>query len=372
MALSSKERIKLAIGHREPDRIPTFSSFTPRLANRLRKDLGIDEADIGISLGNDMVQVGIGVEKSNNYSDAPEYTCPWGIGWRNVKNQFGSYTEIVGNPLAGDEDKLNRWNIPDPSEKSQYTAMRAMLDRYGDEYWIAGSCRCSLFETAWFLRGLDQFMVDLLINEDYVNALLDKIVEFPRAALKEFIRMGTDMVWMGDDVATQLGMMISPEVWRKYFKPRYARLFKEFKETNPDIVIAYHSCGNCEAVIEDFIEIGLDVLHPVQPMAIDPILTKRRYGDRLTLMGGLDIQLLMPNGSPRDVREEVVRLMNGCGKGGGFILGGAHHYQEDTSNANILALYEAVKEEGSYKKLDFGPVEPSESVFERLKAELQK
>ena len=372
MAISSKERIRLAIKHRQPDRIPAFSSFTPRLTNRLRKELDIRETDIGIHFGNDMVQVGIGMEKSNNYSEEAEYTCPWGIGWRNVKNQFGVYTEIIRNPLAGDEEKLNAWNIPDPTVNPQYRAMREMIDRYGDAYWIAGSSRCSLFESAWFLRGLDQFMIDLLMNEDYVNALLDKILEFPRYALKEFIRLGADMIWMGDDVATQLGMMISPEVWRKFFKPRYARLFKEFKAANPNIVIAYHSCGNCEAVVEDFVEIGLDVLHPVQPMAIDPIMVKKRFGDRLTLMGALDIQLLMPNGSPEDVREETLRLMRGCGKNGGFILGGAHHFQEDTPTANILALYETIKEEGACDKLDFGPVVSSRETFDRLKCQLQK
>jgi uroporphyrinogen decarboxylase len=370
MDISSKERFRAAVGHRQTDRVPTFSSFTPRLTARLRKELEITEPDIGVALGNDMIQAGIGIEKSNNFSTDPEYVCPWGITWRNVRNNFGYYTTIVENPLAGDEEKLSNWSIPDPSEKKLYSEMEQMLERYGHEYWIAGSCRCSLFESAWYLRGLDQFLLDLLTNEEYVDALLDKILEFPRYSLLRYIEMGADMVWMGDDISSQQGMMISPELWRRFLKPRYAKLFREFKEANPDIVIAYHSCGNCEAILDEMIEIGLDVLHPVQPQAIDPIATKGTYGDRLTLMGGLDIQLLMPNGSPADVSAEVKRLIRGCGKDGGFILGGAHHFQEDTPTENILALYESIAACTVTDGLFIEPVRSTEEVFEELKRKL--
>ena len=166
--------------------------------------------------------------------------------------------------------------------------------------------------------------------------------------------------------------MISPELWRKYLKPRYASLFRDFKDANPEIKIAYHSCGNCGAIVEEMIEIGLDVLHPVQPQAIDPIETKQRFGDRLTLMGGLDIQLLMPKGNPEDVEEEVLRLIRGCGKDGGFILGGAHHFQEDTPTGNIQALYRTIQEHAltldSFRK----PVESTREVFSRLKEKLNR
>jgi uroporphyrinogen decarboxylase len=370
--MNSKERIRTAIAHKQPDRVPVFCSFTPRLAKRLRKDLNILDGELGLALGNDMIQVGIGIERSNNYSEEPNYVCPWGISWRRVQNQFGVYTEIVGNPLAGDEDNLNKWNIPNPMEDKQYDVMKRMIDDYGKDYWIAGSCRCSIFESAWKLRGMDQFMMDLILNEDYSNALLDKVAEYPRRTLKEFIRLGADMVWMGDDIATQRGLMLSPELWRKYFKPRYAKLFREFKEMNPDIKIAYHSCGNCHDLIADFIEIGLDVLHPIQPQAIDPVATKQEFGDRLTLLGALDIQLLMPIGSPEDVQEETLRLIKGCGQNGGFILGGAHHFQEDTSTQNILALYKTIREEGAYSNISFSPVPSTRETFAHLAAKLQK
>jgi len=370
--MTSYERVKTAIQHKEPDRVPAFASFTSEMSERLRDESNVGSEDLGVRLGNDMIQVSIGIETSSSYSKEPEFMCPWGITWRNIRNQFGSYSEIVRFPLAGDEEKLSRWNIPDPTKKELYEPMKRVIDQYGKKVWIAGSCRCTLFETAWYLRGMDEFMVDLLTNEDYVNTLLDKILEYPRYALSEYIDMGADMVWVGDDVATQQGMMISPELWRKYFKPRYACLFKEFKTKNPDIIIAYHSCGNCSEIVADLIEIGLDVLHPLQPLAIDPIKVKREYGNRLTLMGGLDIQIVMPSGSPADVKAETIRLMKGCGKGGGFIIGGAHHFQKDTPIENILAFYKTVKEEGVYDKLRFEPVIPTQEALRGLEYRIRE
>ena len=149
------------------------------------------------------------------------------------------------------------------------------------------------------------------------------------------------MVWFGDDVSMQTGMIISVNMWRKYLKPRYAELFAECKKLNSNIKIAYHSCGQCTGILDDMIEIGLDVLNPLQPMAMNPFETKKRYGKRLALFGGLCVQQVMPFGSVEDVRDAVKALMAELGQGGGYILAPAHHIQADTSLDNIKALYEA-------------------------------
>ena len=342
--MTSKERVRAAIEHREGDRVPIFSTYTPETAALLARATGSRELDVGVAMGNDMVKDSVGLEMSYYLSDEPTYLCPWGISWRNVYNSTGHYTEIVDFPLAGDEDKLSTFSIPDPTDDALYERARTILDRYGSDYWIVGSCQCSIFEASWYLRGLDQFLVDLALNPDYVNELMDRVMEFPRQAGLRYIDMGVDMVWLGDDIATQTGMMISPEMWRTYLKPRYKKLFAEFKARRPDIAIAYHSCGNCDAIIPELIEIGLDVLNPIQPLAIDPISVKARYGDTLTLFGAMDVQQVMPFGTAADVRAEVRRLIEGCASGGGFILAGAHHLQSDTDPANIFAFYEAARE----------------------------
>lgn len=156
------------------------------------------------------------------------------------------------------------------------------------------------------------------------------------------------MVWLGDDIATQRNMMMSPAMWRKYFKPRYAKMFATFKQANPNIKLCYHSCGNLQDVVDDLIEIGLDVLNPIQPMAMEPTAFKKRFGDRITMYGAMDVQNIMPFGTPEDVRREVKRLIEGCAPGGGFILSPAHHIQSDTPVENVEAFYAAAREFGSY------------------------
>jgi len=164
-------------------------------------------------------------------------------------------------------------------------------------------------------------------------------MQLPLRAAKNYIDFGADMVWFGDDVSTQSGMMMSMEMWQGFLKPRFADIFSQCKKLKPDIKIAYHSCGNCEQVLDEMIEIGLDVLNPLQPLAIDPFKIKKRYGKRLALFGGLCVQNTMPSGTPRQVHDAMVRLSAELGAQGGYILAPAHHIQADTPVANIREFY---------------------------------
>ncbi len=320
--------------------MPVFATFVPEVEQKLREADGIDEPDAGVALGNDMVKDCVGLERSFYGQPEPEYTDDWGIRWRYVRNQFGVYTEIVDHPLAGALDKLRTFDIPNPTESSQYDDFRKMNKLYGNDKWMVGSSQISIFEAAWYLRGMDQLMMDMMMEPDYVHALMDKVMEFPLVATQAYIDLGANMVWFGDDVSMQSGMLMSMEMWRTFLKPRYARMFEACKKKNPDIKIAYHSCGNCEAILDDMVEIGLDVLNPLQPLAIDPFRIKKRYHKRLALFGGLCVQFVMPDGSTADVRAAVSRLKSELGDGGGYILAPAHHIQADTPMENIRAFYD--------------------------------
>ncbi|MBA4347635.1 MAG: hypothetical protein C0413_02145 [Clostridiales bacterium] len=342
--VNSRERVFTALAHQTPDRPPISATFTPEAERKLRAHLG-DADPVGVALGNDLVKSVVGMECSYHASNDPTYVCKWGLTWQNVNNDTGEYTEIIGHPLQDDDgERLDRYRIPDPQEESQYDNVRNAVAKYGKSHFIIGSCQCSLFETAWYLRGMETFLCDMIAEEDYTNALLDKIMQFPLQAGLRMIDIGVDMIWLGDDVATQQTMMISPKAWRKYLKPRYAQMFEAFRKRKKNIVLAYHSCGNCEAILDEMIEIGLDVLNPIQPLAMEPTMIKQRYGDRLTLFGGLDVQHIMPFGTADDVVAEVRRLKRGCGDNGGYILSPAHHIQSDTSIENILTFYQTGKE----------------------------
>jgi len=339
--VNSRERVATALDFQPTDRPPVFASFVPEIEERLRRECGVSDADLGVALGNDMVKCCAGMEMSFYGEPEPEYVDAWGIRWRYVRNDSGAYTEIVEHPLAGDLTQVDTFEIPDPLEETQYEDFRIKKSLYGHEKWMIGSSQISIFEACWYLRGLDTFLMDMVLNPDYCETLMDKVMQFPLNASAKYIELGADMVWFGDDVSMQTGMMMSVDMWRKYLKPRYARLFAACKALNPSVKIAYHSCGQCTAVLDDMIEIGLDVLNPLQPMAIDPFETKKRYGKRLVLFGGLCVQRVMPYGSTKDVRNAVKRLRTELGQGGGYILAPAHHIQADTSLENVKALYEA-------------------------------
>lgn len=346
--MTSKERVLCAINHEEPDRVPVCATYVPEVEAKLREKYRVFDGDIGAFLGNDMIKIASGFENSFYMSEEPEYTDPYGIVWRNIYNQSGRYTDISKHPLASAD--LDALVLPKAGDdETVLSAVRDAVARYGDEKWIIGSCQCTLFEAAWYLRGLDTFMMDMIIDEDYADALFDKLMEYPMEMGLRFIEMGVDMIWLGDDIATQANMMISPDMWRRFLKPRYAKLFSAFKKKKKDIKLCYHSCGNLEAVIPELMEIGLDVLNPIQPLAMDVGEIKRKYGDNLTLYGTMDVQNVLPFGTPDDVKNEVKRLIDICAPGGGYILSPAHHIQADTSIENIEAFYAAAREYGSYK-----------------------
>ncbi|RPH97545.1 MAG: hypothetical protein EHM72_13495, partial [Calditrichaeota bacterium] len=164
----------------------------------------------------------------------------------------------------------------------------------------------------------------------------------------ELIRMGVDVIWCGDDFGGQNGMIMSPELWREIFKPRIRTIFEAFRRENPNVKIAWHSCGSILPIIPDFIEIGLDILNPLQPLArdMDPLFLKRKFGRDLIFFGGIDVQELLPYGHPQQIKDQVRHCIKVLGENGGYIVAPAHNIQNDTPVENVLAMFEAVKSFG--------------------------
>ncbi|GHU63432.1 uroporphyrinogen decarboxylase [Clostridia bacterium] len=346
----SKERVKTAFSRKEPDRVPITAEFVPEVQEKLLAHFGSkDGYEMAVALGCDVLFSSAGIGTSY-YGEGEEYVCPWGATWKYFENEFGRYTEIVDRPLENDEDgrKLEAYRIPDPEAESVYLPARDLVSRYGDTHFICGSIPCSIFEASWYLHGLEDTIVDMLVNPDYANSLFDKMMQFPLRAGLKLIDEKVDMLWLGDDVGMQQKMFMAPETWREFLKPRMAALIKAFKGKNPEIIVAYHSCGYIVPIIEDLIEIGLDVLNPVQPHAMDALELKKKFGDRLSFWGAIDIQNTLPRGSRRDIRNEVALRMRTIGKGGGYLMAPAHNVQADTSVQNILDLFEAARELGMY------------------------
>lgn len=349
--MTSKERVRIALSKKTPDRVPVFADFVPEVTKRLMDQMKIySEPEVSIALGNDMLLTGHGISTSYYAKNDDEYTCEWGCSWKYFVNTSGRHPEITTHPLEKDDDGTltKEYKIPDPYNEERYKHSKELIEKYGNDYWIVGSIPCSIFEASWYLRGMERFLEDMYLDKEYANALMDKVMEFPLVAGKKLITLGVDMLWLGDDVGMQSGLMMSPVTWREYLKPRMAYLISEFKKLNPDVKVAYHSCGDIEKIIPDLIEIGLDVLNPVQPLSMNPATLKELYGEKLCFWGSIDVQGTLPNGSKEDIENEVKLRMNTIGKNGGLILSPAHTIQTDTSTENILAFYKAAKEYGTY------------------------
>jgi uroporphyrinogen decarboxylase len=358
-----RDRVIAALSHEEPDRCPMQISFTPEFANRLRADLearglvapsgraihnphgGGNTNELEIALDEDLILTSVGW--ANSYYQEPDvYTDEWGVTWRSqpYATPFGTgrYTEMVGRPLASDA-AIASYRAPDPDRPELYEEAGRVIRELGAEYYIVGVTVTTIWETAWALRGFEQLMMDLVAEPDVADAILEIPFRYHLRAAERLTRMGVDMIWTGDDIGMQTGMLISPTLWRRHLKPRMAEIIARVKSINPAVTVAYHSDGMIWDVIPDLIEIGLDVLNPVQPACMDPAELKRRFGDRLCFWGSLDEQHTLPFGSPDDVRAEVQARLRTIGRGGGLILGPTHHVQLDTPLENFWAMVETIQ-----------------------------
>jgi uroporphyrinogen decarboxylase len=360
--MTSKERVKVALSHKEPDRVPIFSSFTPEFAQHLHQHLGLpnfdsqnpfggESHDLEEALGLDFIQYYVGIANSFYYSNLDEYICEWGIKWKQVEYEtkfgIGHYTEIIDHPLAND-NVIYQYKPPDSSRKELYLPLKNVIEKYGNKYFILGVTVCTIFEAAWYLRGMNNLLVDMITDEEKTNYILDIPFNYHLEAAKKLVEMGVDGIWIGDDVGTQKGMLISPNLWRKYLKPRMAQFCQELKIINPFLKIAYHSDGNVYPIIEELIEIGIDVLNPIQPKAMDPSFLKKQYGSRLSMWGTIDEQYTLPFGTEEEVRDETLEYIRKIGPGGGFIISPTHHVQLDTPTENFLTFLDTVKKNGYY------------------------
>jgi uroporphyrinogen decarboxylase len=356
--MTSRERVFTALNHEEPDRVPLQVDFTPEIAQRLSDHFHLGDAtpeaysgeasDLPLVLGHDLLVAWHGIATGYYlHPDQDEYTCEWGIKWRWVDIPGGRYTDMIEPPLAA-ADCVGSYRLPDPTESWRYTAARELIAAHGKTHVIVGAMPCTTFEACWYLRGLDQFLIDLMERKDFANELLDKVIRFQLVTGTTLATLGVDILWLGDDFGTQNSLILSPAIWREFFKPRYAQLIAAFKQAKPDLKIAYHSDGNIEALLPEFIEVGVDIFNAVQPLAINQSRLKKRFGKHLSYWGGVDIQEVLPHGSPHDVEQEVKLRLRTLGKGGGYILGPSHNIQPDVPLENILAFYQAAKQFGRY------------------------
>jgi len=346
----------MALSHQEPDRCPMDISFAPEFATRLKKhmNLGDEQGDttylLEIALDQDLIYTSVGFAKSR-YSaialcgDGQTFADEWGVRYGLVEyaTRFGKgqYIEVIGHPLA-DDRAIDSYSTPDPSRPELYAGAAKAIREFKEDYWIVGGVPLTIFETAWALRGLERTLLDLVASPEFIERLFDIPLNYHLTMAMKLVAMGVDMIRLADDVGAQDRMLMSPKAWRRFLKPRMAEFVSELRSVNPGITIAYHSDGAIYPIISDLIEVGVDVLNPVQPACMDPERLKKEYGDRLCFWGTLDVQSTLPFGTPSEVEQEVLTRLRTVGRKGGLIIGPTHFVQVDTPLENFLAMVDTI------------------------------
>ncbi|HEY5910078.1 MAG TPA: uroporphyrinogen decarboxylase family protein [Verrucomicrobiae bacterium] len=264
----------------------------------------------------------------------------WGVWWKPADfHHFGH----PDSPLRGIQslDRLREYPWPDLEAAYRWAGVTERIAEFHQRGLAVAAYAGSVFEHSWYLRGMEELMMDMLTAPRIAHWLFERTSALQQFAAAQFARAGADIIITGDDIAAQKGMLMKLEVWREFLKPRLAATVRAVKQASPEALVFYHSDGNVEAAIPDLIEIGIDILNPVQPECMDPAAVKRKYGDRLSFWGTVSVQRTMPFGTPEEVRAEVRSRIRTVGKGGGLILAPAHVLGPETPWENIVAFFEA-------------------------------
>lgn len=279
-----------------------------------------------------------GKEPEKLYGELPDDTTfdEWGIGhW--AGGAEATYEKMF-SPLASASGTAEIDAHPEPVLKGeQNTASIAEFQARG--YPVFGYAG-SIYEWSWWLRGMQAFMEDLILNPHLIESLTGKVASFVRKLAIRTASAGIDVLCFYDDVGMQAGMQISPDLWRRFIKPHWQSILRDVRQQYPDSIFFLHSCGNIGEILPDIIEVGFHILHPVQPECMDFEKARELYGADIILCGSISAQRIFPFGTPDEVRREVDRLKDFCSKDNRCILCPSNMIQPETPWENILAFVE--------------------------------
>lgn len=383
MPLTSKERVNMALNFEEPDRVPIFIGISNALGvqmnpyRNLKEMLGIQAEDQPLydwpELGTAKVDEetlqrlhcdarGVWdrepahiMERNKNRAAGADYIDSWGSGARLVGD--GDWFPMV-HPLADatDIEDLENYPWPDMNDPTRVAHVREHAQQLADENEyaiIATPWLLFPFERAFAMQGMAKVMQNLAMHPDFAVELFRKNAEMCKTLMGHFLDAlgeNVDIIKIGDDLGTQESLMISPKMYRNILKPIHAD-YIDFIKNRTKAKVMFHTDGNVFPLIPDFIEIGVDILNPIQTSAgkmSDLAALKKRYGQELVFCGGIDTHHILPYGTPEEVQAEVKRVIELLAPGGGYIAASVHTIINEVPPENILAFVDAVAEFGKY------------------------
>ena len=325
---TKREAVLRALSHRDTRPVPWFLDLTDGIEQRLCRDLGNPRffEESGSFLAQERNESFEGLE-GGLFRDM------FGVVW-NKGAQEGDFGIVHEYPLKG--PSLQGYTFPEPDEaliRQKCERLAAQPDKF--TMYIIGF---SLFERAWTLRSMEETLCDMLAEPDFLEGLLDKIVEYNLKVVDIVAQYPVDCIFFGDDWGQQRGLIMGYPLWKKFIYPRLKTQFDYVK--GKGMFVALHSCGDCRELFPDFVDLGLDIYNTFQPEVYDIVEYKKLYGDKITFFGGVSTQRLLPFATPEELKQEMRRIISILSENGGYIIAPTHAMPNDIPTENVLAFLE--------------------------------
>ena len=374
--MTSRDRFRCALDHKEGDRIPIDLGFDlhngiheKAYANLLNylgmnddirlydniQHLAVIKNEVALRLHSDARY--IFANPSSVYEFKRNQDSSWLDEWGVRRKTVGLYDESFEFPLAGcDMNDVKTFKMPDPHDKARFKGLKEKAEMLytSTEYALIGGSCGSLFYLSGELVGFQEYMEKLLSDKEVIIILIDRLLEWECEFFKDYLaEIGEyiEVVWIGDDWGMQTGPIMNPDLFREIYVPRYKELTK-FIKSEADVKISIHSCGSVYWALKDFVEMGIDIVHPMQGDAFnmnDPVKIKKEFGDRLVFYSNLCNQSILPHGTPAEVESDVKKKIEAFAKGGGYILSGGHNIQADVPPENLITMIDSALKYGCYQ-----------------------
>lgn len=356
--MRSKERVLTALAHQEPDRVPINYSANAGIDKRLKEHFGLDAADregLLEVLGIDFRSVCATYKGPKLHEDIAERGVKvddWGIHRRWIEHETGGYWDFCDFPLRdADEETVLNWPMPCPDDYD-YSHVAERCREMSDYCVVAGGAGLpDIINSTGMIRSMEQTLLDLALDEPAGLLYIDRRIKILSETIErtlEAARGGIDLLWMGEDLGTQIGPMISMELFRRHIRPRH-QWFVDLA-TSFDIPVVIHSCGSSSWAFSDFIEMGIDAVETLQPEAKDmsPEYLKKTFGGRLAFHGCISTAGPVATGTDEETRAYCRKTLDIMMPGGGYCFAPTHALQDNSPTENVVAMYETAKECGGY------------------------